>query len=206
MRIAVLTCDKYDWLIPYFWHFFTKNFSDNPYPVDFVTETKKIYFGDTVYYGGIKPWSTILCNYLNQIKDDKVLIILDDYMIYNVLPERIRVAEKLCENEVGCINLYPHYDKFMLPEELEGGFKEYSFSNTHTVGVQITIWQKQYMLDVYKPGFDAWKSEHLGYENMKMLGKKVLFSKDWIFEYAPGGCMKKGIHQEIVWEEMVKKW
>ena len=205
MRIAVLTCDKYDWLLPSFWHFFEKNFPDNPYPVDFVTETKEILYGDNVFYGGKVPWSTMVTNYLNQVDDDKVLIILDDYMIWNVDLERVKEAEKLCEGDVGCINLYRYNDKLMESGETQG-FKTYCFDNYLTVGVQITIWQKQYMLDVYQPGFDPWTSEKDGYLRMKRLGKKVLFSNDMIFDYVPGGCMKKGKKQELVWQQMKERW
>ena len=206
MRIAILTCDKYNWLIPYCWHFFKKNFPDNPYPVDILTETEKIYFGDTVFYGGKVPWSTLLRNYLNSIEDDRVLIILDDYMINGVNFERLKVAESICRDDIGCINLYPHKEEWMLPGEIGNGFREYSFENTWTVGVQITIWQKTYLLDVYPPGLDPWRAEHVGYANMKKIGKKVLFSRDWIFNYIPGGCMKKGVKQDMVWEDMAKKW
>ena len=38
MRITILTCDKYNWILPVFFHFFNKNWKDCPYPVDVITE------------------------------------------------------------------------------------------------------------------------------------------------------------------------
>ncbi len=207
MRIAVLTCDKYNWLIPYFWHFFKKYFPDNPYPVDFVTETEHIYFGNNVFYGGKVPWSTLLTNYLNSIDDDKVLILLDDYMLFNVDLALLERAEALCKDGIGCINLlhYAKCNRYTLASNIEG-YKTYPFDSPITIGVQATIWQKQYMLDVYQPGKSSWDSEYAGYDLMAKLGKQVLFSIATIMQYDVGGCMKKGNKEEWVWKRMVERW
>jgi len=207
MRIAVLTCDKYNFLAPYFWHFFKKNFPQNTYQVDFVTETEKIYFGDNVFYGGKSLWSDLLNNYLNTVDDDKILLFFDDYMIYGVDFEKLLIAETLCKDNIGCINLIKMNSTKVLvyPDGIDG-FLTKDFNSTITTGCQVTIWQKQYLKDVYLPGLDSWKSETTGYRRMKTLGKKVLYSTTHIFKYVHGGCMIKGNRVDAVFNEMAEKW
>jgi len=210
MRIAILTCDKYNWLIPYFWHFFKKNFPDNPYPVDFVTETEEVCFGNNMFYGGKVPWSTLLRNYLSTVKDDRILILLDDYIILGANLELLEIAEGKCKDDIGCINLYPYDANLMLPTMRDDKYSVYNFNKTRTIGVQATIWQTQYLLDVYPVGLNPWDSEYKGYSNMQKLyfahNKQILFSPYWIFSYTLGGCMKKGIRQQKVWNDIKEKW
>jgi len=207
MRIAVLTCDKYNFLIPYFWHFFKKNFPDNPYPVDFVTETERIYFGDNVFYGGKNLWSTLLQNYLKTVTDDKILILFDDYMIYGVDLKKTKEAESLCCGEVGCINLIKmNCEKALVYPDGMDGYLTKDFNSEITTGCQATIWQKDYLKEVYPEGRDSWKAETYGYRKMKTLNKKVLYSTTPIFSYVHGGCMIKGNKVDAVFKQMAEKW
>ena len=210
MRIVVLTCDKFNFIINHFWHFFVKNFPDNPYPVDFVTEHTKINIGDNQYYYGDIPWSTRLHNYLTAIDDERIAILLDDYILtQNVdLPLFEKCVVTCRNNDVGVIQLLPYGKPYgCCREDYLDDFKIYPFDSPRSVGMQATIWDVEYLLKVLVPGQSIWKAEHIGWNRMKNLNEKILFCKDYVVRYEVGGCMNKKVGKvQEVWDWMSNNW
>ena len=62
MRVVIFSCDPYLCLIQIFLHFYEKNWPDNPYKTEFVTETRKIE-GVSAFYAGKVPWANRAIKY-----------------------------------------------------------------------------------------------------------------------------------------------
>lgn len=206
MRIAVCTCDSYNWIVPYFWHFFCKTGLQKHYEVDFVTETQNIIFGNT-FLAGKLSWTDRIINYLNKIKDKRVLITLEENILWNADIERLKHAETLCKDDIGIVGLQPYgyMKKHLFYDGIEG-YKTYPLNAPSAGGIPAAIWQKELFLKIYDRGLTVWQSEHKSSLNIQKQDKKVITSDYPIFDYIEGGLMRKGIRQEAIFKMMADKW
>ena len=197
MKIVVLTCDKHGWLVPVFLHFLKKNWRDNPYKIEIVTETDPV--DGTVFYSKEKSWSGRLINYLVQCRRDKILLTLEDYFIKSrVDSKRIRIAEDLCRDDVGCVRLNnipnKYFQRHTTSSDIEG-FREYPPDKRYSMVMQMAIFQKQFLLDVLRSGESVWQTEGKGSERLGKLKSKwrILWPETNIVDYmSDGGLIKKG--------------
>lgn len=197
MKIVVLTCDKYKWLIPTFFHFFNKNWPDCPYQVDVITENENIE-GSGIFYTQGVSWSSGILNYLStQPDEEKFLLTPEDYIIKSPVDTgRMRRAEELCSGNVGCVRLNvpdKYFKRHAVATNIKH-YKEYPLDKPYSMSMQAAIWQKRYLMDVLRHKEDAWQAELNGSERLKSLKPKwrILWSKSWIIDYEPGGIMLRG--------------
>lgn len=198
MKLIVTTCDKYDWILPIFKFFYEKNWPDAPYQIKVLTETNVVDY--PVFCAGKTSWASRLIKYLEQSGEDKILFTLEDYLIKSeVNTARVRVAEKLCEGDVGYVRLsngpYKYFKQHTAGYPTVGGFKQYPLHRRFSMVVHMGFFQKQFLLDVLKEGEDAWETENNGSVRLGNLGSKwrVLWPEANIINYASnGGLMKKG--------------
>ncbi len=194
MKIVILTCNKYTWLVPIFLHFRKKYWPDNPYPIEIIAETEHV--EGSVFYTKGAPWSSGILNYLKQSDDDKFFLTPEDYIIESMVDtNRVRLAESLCEGNVGCVRLNTP-DKYYrhTVESSVKYFKEYQLDKPYSMSMQAAIWQKRYLIDVLRAGEDAWQAEIIGSKRLAtMKGKwRILWPKSAIIDYQAGGIMKAG--------------
>lgn len=198
MKVVVLTCDKHKWIIPLFRYFYKKYWPDNPYQTEVVTEVNHI--DGKVYYAGKESWAGRLIDYLKQSKEDKILFVLEDYMIKTLVDtQRVRVAEKLCEHDVGCVRLsngpYKYFNRHTAGLPVVGGFKEYPSHKRFSVVAHIAFFQKRFLLDILKDGEDIWLFEDNGSKRFAKLKFKwrCLWPENNIINYTGhrGGLMNK---------------
>ncbi len=204
MKILVSTCDSYNWILPVFFHFYKKAWSNNPYKTDVITEKEKVSFGDAVFYTGGKSWGSGMLNYLKQSRTNKFMLILDDYIIKSVDVKRIKAAERLCTGDVGCVRLSndpnKYFEKHTRNSPVIKGFKQYPNDQRFCSAIQITIYQKEYLLDILKGKENIWEAERRGVGRIGKLGSKwrIFWPEKNIFEYHAVGLLKKGILQPQV--------
>lgn len=206
MRVVVFTCDAYSWLIPTFLHFYGKNWPDNPYQTDFVTETKAIRNVPTFFTGKI-PWPNGVIKYLKSIKEKIFLLLLEDYVIKEKVDnDRMKQAENLCAGDIGCVRLNPHdrLRRFLIDIEIDG-FKEYPLDKPYSVSLQPAIWQKEFLLEFLQEGEDIRQVESESSIRIQKSKKKVIWADTPIITMPrAGGYMKKGrIHKAV--EQWVKE-
>lgn len=196
MKVVILTCDKYAWLVPIFLHFYKKYWPDNPYQTEIITEKNHVN-GRFVFYTGGVSWSSGIINYLKQSDEDKFLLIDEDCLIEKTVnTERVRLAEKLCKHNVGCVKLNAP-EKYYNRHAIESGikfYKEYPLDKSYSMSMQMAIWQKRYLLDVLRHKENAWQAELNGSDRLKELkGKwRILWAKSAVIDYQAGGIMRKG--------------
>lgn len=190
MRVVVTTWHKYKWLMPTFLHFYNKNWPDNPYFTSFTR--------------GADPWMDTTIDYIESLKDDKILILMDDYILTTPVGTTIiQGAEGVCEDDVGCVQLAPRPTKFSKYYFDSGisGFKEYPLTEPYSVSMQATIWQREFLLDIMQRGETAWQFEVEGSKRVHRYGKRVLCVDSTAMTYHPCGYMQKG---KVV--KSVKQW
>jgi hypothetical protein len=195
MKVVILTCDNYAWLIPVFLHFYNKYWPDNPYQTEIITEIDHI--NGFVFYTKGASWSSGLLNYLKQSDDDKFLLIDEDCLIKGpVNLGRVKLAEKLCEGNIGCVRLNAP-DKYYNRHAIESGvkfYKEYPLDKPYSMSLQAAIWQKKYLLEVLWHKEDGWQAELIGSKRVaNMKGRwRILWAKSAVIDYHGGGIMRKG--------------
>lgn len=202
MKIVVFSCDTYSWLIPIFLHFYEKSWPDNPYQTVFVTETEKTK-GVTTFCAGKLEWTDRMIKYLNSCDDETFLLLSVDYIIEKkVDTDRIKRAENLCRNNIGCVRLYTHdrWSKFLFDTNIEG-FKEYPLDKRYSISLQASIWQKEFLLEFLKKGETCWKTEGRGSIRIHNSKYRVIWNDTAILSYRLRGYMKRG---QVI-EEM-EKW
>ena len=199
MKIIISTCDSYNWMLPVFFHFYKKAWPNNPYKTDVVTEKEKVNFGDDVFYTGGKSWGSGMLNYIKQSRANKFMLILDDYIIRSVDVKRIKTAEKLCVGDVGCVRLSNdprrYYERHTRNSQLINGFRQYPNDQRFCSAMQVSIYQKEYLLDIFRGKENIWEAERRGVDRIKNLSDKwrILWPEENIFEYNSIGLMRKGI-------------
>jgi hypothetical protein len=104
MAIVIPSCDKYSDLWPSFFFFFKKYWPDCPYPVYLLANDLKCdYVGVTTIRLGLDvSWASNLNKALDTIKEQRILILLEDYFLTE------RVDGKLIE----------HYESLMKKDNL----------------------------------------------------------------------------------------
>lgn len=196
MKIIVITCDKYAWIIPIFLHFFRKYWPDNPYEIEIITNENHI--DGNVFYGhsGESRWGKRVIDYLKQSKEDKFLMFLDDYLLSEIVnTEKIQRAEETCKDNIGSVNLHapPRYFEDHTINSNIKGFREYPVDGNYSFSDGPVIYQKQYLLDILRDE-DVWKSEVKGSKRLaEMKGKwRVLWAESRLVIYPWGGLMRRG--------------
>lgn len=195
MKVVVLVCNRYTWLAPISQYFYVKYWSDNPYITIVVPEAA--YLGNKKLDAEGGSWSTWVINYLKHCTEDKLLLIMEDFIIRKPIDtKRIKAAEEICRGNVGCVRLNKPdkwFRRHAIKTDIEG-FKEYPLDKRYSMSLQISIWQKQYLLDILRENESSWQTEHKGSERLKELKSKwrILWSESTIIDYNPTGLMSKG--------------
>jgi len=208
MKVVVATCNKYTWLAPIFLHFYRKNWPDNPYETEFVTETAEVRCMPT-YQAGNLSWADRMAWYLNQYVGGVFLLLVEDYILTEgVDTALVKRAVDVCTGDVGCVRIseYNPLSRFLLPNGAISGFKEYPLDKPYSVSLQASIWQKDFFLDILKQRESVWQTELEGSKRVHTLGKRVLWSDTPAFTYVPHGYMQKGVVDENVERWTKENW
>lgn len=196
MKVIILTCDKYAWIVPFCLYFYRKNWPDNPYKTEIITESN--YIGGKVFYTTYAPWSSGILRYLAESEEDKFMLIQEDFLIKSpVDTARIKEAESLCTGNVGHVRMNNAPTKYFNRHSINSdvkGFREYPLSQRFAMTTQIAICQKDFLFDALKAGETAWETERNGAKRVAKLAHKwkALWPKSCIADYHWGGLMRKG--------------
>jgi len=196
MKVVILTCDKYAWIVPICLYFYRKYWPDNPYETDIITEHD--YIKGQVFYTGGKPWAGGILAYLEASKENKFMFILEDYIIREKIDTgRVKEAEALCEGNIGYVRLNNAPEKYFRRHSVDSdvkGYREYPLFKRFAMTTQVTIWQRDFLLDALRADESAWQTEHNGSKRLAKLAHKwkALWPERNIVNYQTGGLMRKG--------------
>lgn len=207
MKVVVFSCDTYSWLIPIFSHFYEKNWPNNPYQTVVVTETEKTKEMITFCAGKLE-WADRMIKYLNSCTDETFLLLSIDHIIEKkVDTNRIKMAESLCRNNIGCVRLQAHdkWSCFLFDANIKG-FKEYPLNKCYSISLQAAIWQKKFLFEFLKKGETAWQTESQGSRRICNSKYKVIWTDTEILSYKPCGYMNRGRVIEDVAKWVKENW
>lgn len=176
MAILVVSCDKYSDLWEPFFELLEIYWPDCHYSVYLGTNQKKVQRNNvtTICIGEDKSWSDNIAKMLAVIKEQYVLLLLEDFFLeQRVDTKKINgLLEIVKEKEIDCLRLCPEppAKKIMNREFMIG---EISFKAPYVISTQPSIWRKTALLSLLHEGYSAWDFEKKNSEAIKKM-KKIL--------------------------------
>ena len=207
MRVIVSTCDSYVWVTPAFLHFYRKNWPDNPYTTEFVTETIEVPEAPT-FCAGKLPWADRMITYLDSYNEDRFIFLVEDYIIREPVDTAlVKRAVSLCVGDIGCVRLQPHDHQscYLIDAGIEG-FKEYPLDKPYSVSLQVSVWQKEFFLEFIRKGENIWQTETEGSKRVHASKKRVLWADTPAINYAPRGYLQKGVVDKSIEQWIKENW
>ena len=166
--ILVLSCDKYAAIWQTFFDFFFKYWNDCPFPVYLGTNRAKFNYPKVTQLFSYRntTWSDELAVILNQIKEENVILILEDYFIYEKVNSNdiYKCIDILNSQNAAYIKLacFPkQYDSLWRSKPLANvsGYGEIEKGNTYRVCLQVALWKKDILVSLLNPTENPWQFE-----------------------------------------------
>ena len=166
--ILILSCDKYADIWQPFFLFFEKYWSDCPYPVYLATNERSFTFKNVkqIFSHKKTTWSDELKVVLEQISEKYIILILEDYFIYeSVKNESIKkIIEVMESTNAAYIKLgaFPSkYDALWPHKKLnnEPGIGVIEKGSKYRLCLQTAIWNKNILLSLLDPSENPWQFE-----------------------------------------------
>lgn len=139
--ILVLSCDKYESCWKVFFTLLDKYWENHP-KVYLVTESKTCLYCDTINIDS-DIWSRRFLGALREIKEDKVLIMLDDFFIRSKVDDR-RIEDIKFTDDVICYNFEINYREPALK------LREWDIQKNNQVylnSCQPTLWDRKKLME-----------------------------------------------------------
>lgn len=159
MKILVLSCDKNDDLFYPFHHCMEKYYKNHP-KIIYSTETKKNPYYETISKNyPLDNWTTRIRETLQEIDDDKILVMIDDCFIRNKVDvERIEYAREHLKGNIAMFNFEKAFDSDDEETNLKG-FKKRKHNSPYEVSIMCGLWNKEKLMNVLKGQYNPWEVE-----------------------------------------------
>ena len=213
MKIVVTVYEKTHWMLRPFAHLFNKYWNGSRTPVDVMCYSKptiqlptnfRLCSIDPVDYPREK-WGDGLMQYLRSIKDNAVLIMLEDYWITRPVDVNgINTLAKIINDQVLRVDLttdrlyaggmkdmgqISHYDLIEAP------------GAPYQMSLQAGIWNRELLLEILeKLPYDqrsSWNIEIFGSAIVDKSGYRVLGTRQWPLRYINGYNDARGANREL---------
>lgn len=167
MAILVCSCDKYEGAWNPMFEMFFKFWNDCPYDVYLLTNNKTYEHNrvKTITTGDDVTWSKAFRKALENIHEDYVLVIMEDY----ILKSKVRnsdfemVLAYMKKNEIDYFRIYPA----PRPTIESGNCGEFKIGliepkSPYRVSLQAAIWKRKYAISIIDDKDSAWQFEYMG--------------------------------------------
>lgn len=158
--VLMMTCYKFKRTWEPFFKLYDKYWNDCPYELVMGTDVGEYANVKCIQIGKDLGWSSNCIHVLKKLNVDRVILMLDDYFIY----EPVNTA-KICDlveisykYDIDYLRLFPcpgPTEKWTKSKEL-GVIKS---SDQYRASLQVAIWNKQMFLELLKEGETAWETE-----------------------------------------------
>ena len=165
MIITVLSCKKNTELFYPFWHCMEKYYPNHPKIVYFTDGIINPYYETIPIEHDLAHWTTGLREFLSQIPDEQILLMIDDCFIRCPVDEkRIEETSEILKGNIALMNFEKSWDVADLPTEYEG-WKVRRHGSRFEVSLMCGLWQKDKLLKVLERDCDPWtiEEEQMGY-------------------------------------------
>lgn len=202
MRTVVLTSDKHSWLLRGFFHQWEKYRGHNGYVWDWFDVEVAGFTNpgflpaDVPFYSigkfedyPVDRWSDAVIQYLHSIKDEFVLLLLEDYwMLRPINREAIFNATRYMLNNPDVIRFDLAADRmFAKNARYIGSYGQLDIcecKGDYSLSTQASIFRREMLIEVLRPGETPWQSELNGTDRLNKLPYRVVGSYQWPMNYA----------------------
>ena len=194
MKVIVLSCSK-NWVLwEPFHHCMEKYWPLHPDVIYYTDGAQNPFYKTIAIPHDLDHWTTGLREFLRQINDNHVLLMIDDCFIrQRVDTARIDFAEVILhwEPNVACCNFELSWDE--RDERTEYiGWKRRRHGAAYEVSIMCGLWNKAKLIDVLYRDSDPWKVElfqdNRGYDYYINSGNYII---DWGYKsFQPCGVVK----------------
>ena len=181
--ILILSCDKYADVWEPFFLFFKKYWSDCPFPVYLGTNQKQFSFYKVkqIFSNRNTTWSDELKVILEQIPEKYIIIILEDYFIYeSVNNDKIsEIIEVMKKNDAAYMKLgaFPAKYNELWPYTTLSGADDIGViakDSKYRLCLQTAIWNKDVLLSLLNPTENPWQFEIEGSKRSNFIDNPFL--------------------------------
>ncbi|MBT8195987.1 MAG: hypothetical protein HKO56_01415 [Bacteroidia bacterium] len=168
IAVLVLSCDSYSDLWHPFFELFFKYWPDCPYKV-YLTTNFKDFNNDrvtTLKSNEKSNWSSELKIVLNKIQENHVIVILEDYFLYDFVdtPWLDSLIEEYYKQNASFIRLgiFPELYNQLRPGKIinkNPDILNLEKGSEYRVDLQIALWKKEFLTDLIKEGEAPWEFE-----------------------------------------------
>lgn len=195
MRICIASCDKYHILVPGCTFFIRRFWDDRPWYLDILANTPQDRLDELpynkVYVGEDQGWASNMILYLEQLEDELLLLLLDDYFLSappNTALLRSLVDYMGANKDVGYINLRPWSDDILHQSEVLFGswtlwqkvkdkpiVGEYDKEAArYLLSLQPGLWQTHVLRGLLHAEENGWQTEIEGTKRAREIEGKML--------------------------------
>jgi len=157
--VLVSSCFKYHEFWKPFFYFFNRAWPDCPYVVYLGTDTGSYANIPTINTGKDFGWATNTRLILNTIKEEYIVLLLEDYFLESRPIDTKKIQEYIDhmeQHKIGCLRLFPcpgpnrpwpHHKELGLVDQGE----------QYRVSLQQAIWSKKTLLSLIRAGESIWE-------------------------------------------------
>ena len=194
MVIIVLSCSKNEETFAPFRHCLEKYYPNHPEVIYFTDGIVNPYYKTIVVPHDINHWTTGLREFLSQIDDEQVLLMIDDIFIRRPVDVgRIELAKVILHvnKNAALINFEKSWDESDIPTGYKG-FKKRRHGSRFEVSLMCGLWNKDKLLKVVERDCSPWEIEenqiNYGFDYYINSGDFII---DWGYEtFKPVGIVK----------------
>lgn len=161
MIITVLSCSKNEELFFPFYRCMEKYWPNHPEVVYFTDGIINPFYKTIPVDHDLDHWTTGLREFLKQIDDEEILLMIDDCFIRKPVDElRIKFASVILnwEENAAMLNFEKSWDPLDIPTEYEG-WKKRQHGSRFEVSLMCGLWNKNKLLKVVERDCDPWTIE-----------------------------------------------
>lgn len=167
MKIIVLSCSKNEDTFLPFCHFMERYYPNHPRIIYFTDGIKNPYYETIPVKNNLDTWTIGFREFLKQIEDDYVLMMIDDCFIRKPVDvKRIEEAEQIIrQNEnIALMNFEKAWDNTDDLTEYQG-WKKRKHGSRFEVSLMCGIWNKEKLIKVVERDCSPWQIEErqMGY-------------------------------------------
>ena len=158
MKIIITSCDKNKDIFEAFHHCIEKYWNNHP-EIIYITETIQNPYYKTINKDyPIELWTKRIREALEEVEDDKILLMADDLFIRKQVDEkRIKQALKLIKGNIALVNLEKYWNE--QDQDYKDSFKMRAKGTPYELSLMCGIWDKKKLLDVLSKDTNCWDIE-----------------------------------------------
>lgn len=190
MRILIPTCTKYAHTVHAHVHFLRKLWPQCPYPVTVLTTGDLIDVdAEVISLGKDFGYANNLLAYIARfLRDDLIMLCLDDLVPVEIHPRRIARAIEVLEidHSVYMVRLSKRFTRPGRPYKHDSLFVEMNKSDQYLFSLKGTIWRTAIFRRLLRKNATPWGAEFVGGNRAKRLPgkflgarKPILVQKNW---------------------------